>query len=51
MSKTLVIGASGTVGSELVQLLAAKGHPVLRATSRAPTAGDQVQLNLVNQQG
>jgi uncharacterized protein YbjT (DUF2867 family) len=51
MAKTLVIGASGTVGSELAQRLAAKGHQVLRATSRAPAAAGQVQLNLVTQQG
>lgn len=51
MAKTLVIGASGTVGSELVQRLTSKGHHVLRATSRAPAAAGQVQLNLVTQQG
>jgi uncharacterized protein YbjT (DUF2867 family) len=46
MSRILVIGASGTVGSELSRLLAARGETVLRATSRTPTAPDQVQLDL-----
>jgi uncharacterized protein YbjT (DUF2867 family) len=43
---TLVVGASGTVGSELSRLLAERGHRVLRATSKTPAAG-QVQLDLV----
>lgn len=51
MSKILVVGASGTVGSELVRLLQAQGHEVRRATSRAPARPDEVQLNLVTQQG
>jgi len=46
MSRILVIGASGTVGSELSRLLAAQGDTVLRATSRPPTAPDQVALDL-----
>ncbi len=51
MTTTLIVGASGTVGSELATLLAAAGHTVRRATSRAPTAPDQVQLDLVTHQG
>jgi uncharacterized protein YbjT (DUF2867 family) len=51
MSKILVVGANGTVGSELVRLLKAQGHEVRRATSRAATQPDEVQLNLVTQQG
>lgn len=51
MARTLVIGATGTVGAELCQQLAAKGHQVLRATSRVPQAAGQVQLNLLTQQG
>jgi len=47
---TLVIGASGTVGSTLSRLLAERGHRVLRATSKAPGAG-QVQLDLVTRTG
>ncbi len=51
MTTTLIVGASGTVGSELARQLAAAGHTVRRATSRAPTAPDQVQLDLVTHQG
>lgn len=51
MSRILVVGASGTVGSELSRLLAARGHVVRRATSRAPQSPDQVRLDLVSRQG
>lgn len=51
MTTTLVIGASGTVGSELARLLAAQGQTVRRATSRAPQAADQVQIDLARGTG
>lgn len=51
MSRILVVGASGTVGSELSRLLATQGETVLKATSRAPVAADQVQLDLLTQAG
>lgn len=51
MSKILVVGASGTVGSELSRVLAAQGQQVRKATSRAPTAADQVQLDVVARRG
>jgi uncharacterized protein YbjT (DUF2867 family) len=51
MAQTLVIGANGTVGSTLVQLLQAQGHTVRRATSRAATEPGQVHLNLVTGEG
>jgi uncharacterized protein YbjT (DUF2867 family) len=51
MSRILVVGASGTVGSELARLLAAQGKTVLKATSRPPSAADQVQVDLVSQAG
>lgn len=51
MSRILVVGASGTVGSELSRLLAAQGHAVLKATRRTPDAADQVQLDLVSRAG
>ena len=51
MASTLVIGASGTVGSELVKLLGAQGQDVRRATSRPATAPGQVQLDLTTGQG
>lgn len=51
MTTTLVIGASGTVGSELSRLLAAQGQTVRRATSRAPASADQVQVDLARGTG
>jgi uncharacterized protein YbjT (DUF2867 family) len=51
MSKTLVIGASGTVGTELVRLLAHKDQQVVKATSRAPKTQGEVQLNLLTGDG
>ena len=51
MSTFLVIGASGTVGSELSRLLEAQGHAVRRATSRAPSAAGQVQVDVVARRG
>src|SRR3990167_2028041 len=52
MSRTLVIGANGTVGSELVRLLRAAGHNVLKATSRPVTdPATEVHLNLVTRAG
>lgn len=51
MSKILVVGASGTVGSELSRVLAAQGHRLRKATSRAPTAAEQVQLGVVARRG
>ena len=51
MPKTLVIGASGTVGTELTRLLAALGHEVLSATHRAPQRPGQVQVDLAAKQG
>lgn len=51
MTTTLLIGASGTVGSALATRLAAAGHTVRRATSRTPNAADQVQLDVVTQAG
>lgn len=52
MSHTLVIGANGTVGSELVRLLHAAGHSVRKATSRPVTdPATEVHLNLVTGAG
>lgn len=51
MSTQLVIGAGGQVGSELARLLAEAGHTLRRATSRAPTAPDQVRLNVATGEG
>lgn len=52
MATTLVIGANGTVGSELVRLLAHSGQTVRKATSRpVADAADEVHLNLVSGAG
>jgi uncharacterized protein YbjT (DUF2867 family) len=51
VSKTLVIGANGTVGSELVRLLQSTGQSVSKATSRPAVAADDVHLNLVSGAG
>ena len=45
---TLVLGASGTVGSALAQRLAEQGHTVRRATSKTDLAAGQVHLNLTD---
>jgi uncharacterized protein YbjT (DUF2867 family) len=52
----LVVGASGTVGSEIVKLLTAQGHKVRATTSKkvSDQPGDgveQVQVNLVTGEG
>jgi uncharacterized protein YbjT (DUF2867 family) len=51
LNKILVLGAHGTVGSALVQALQAQGQSVVKATSRAPQAADQVHLNLLTGEG
>lgn len=51
MSTTLIIGASGTVGTHLQALLTEQGQRIRRATSRTPTSPDQVQLDLVRGSG
>ena len=51
MSNILVVGASGTVGSELARLLVAQGESVVKVTSREPTAANQVQVDLVSRTG
>lgn len=49
--KILIIGASGTVGSEVVKLLRNNGHDVLESTSRSVTKEHQIQLDLVTGEG
>lgn len=51
MNPILVVGANGTVASELVRLLRARGQRVLAGTSRTPTGPDQVHLDLVRGTG
>ena len=47
----LVVGASGTVGSEVVRILKANGHSVRQATSQPSTKTDLVQVNLATKEG
>jgi uncharacterized protein YbjT (DUF2867 family) len=51
MSSFLIVGASGNVGSELSRRLSDAGHQVRRATSRAPSAPDQVTVDAVTGAG
>jgi uncharacterized protein YbjT (DUF2867 family) len=51
MATMLVLGASGNTGSELSRLLAAAGHDVRRATSRATTGAGQVHVDLATGAG
>lgn len=51
MTTTLVTGASGQIGSTLVDLLLAQGQTVRRATSRTPSQAGEVQLNLATGEG
>jgi uncharacterized protein YbjT (DUF2867 family) len=51
MSRILVVGSSGTVGSALSALLAAQSHEVRRATSGAASESGQVKLNVLTGEG
>jgi uncharacterized protein YbjT (DUF2867 family) len=51
MGKILVVGASGTVGSEISKILKSKGADVIRATHKKNLDKDQVHLNLLTQEG
>jgi uncharacterized protein YbjT (DUF2867 family) len=51
MSKALIIGSTGTVGSTLANILREQGFELALATSQIPQSSDQVQINLVNQEG
>lgn len=51
MSRTLVVGANGTVGKEVVRLLQQAGQEVVEATSKPPTRRSQVRLDLATGEG
>ncbi|MEK7432016.1 MAG: NAD(P)H-binding protein [Cyanobacteriota bacterium] len=51
MSKTLILGASGNVGSEIAKILKTKGESLALATSRKVEKEDQLHLNLVTGEG
>jgi uncharacterized protein YbjT (DUF2867 family) len=42
----LVVGASGTVGTELVRILKSEGYLVRTTTSKKPSSPNQVQVNI-----
>lgn len=47
----LVVGASGTIGTELVKLLKASGHAVRSTTSKEPKDAHSVKVNLATGEG
>lgn len=51
MTKTLIIGANGVVGSEVAKNLASYGHELRKTTHREPTAAEEVQVNLKTGEG
>jgi uncharacterized protein YbjT (DUF2867 family) len=51
MSRILVVGASGNVGSEIVRLLKEQGHSVKTTTSKPSRSADQVHVDLLTGQG
>jgi uncharacterized protein YbjT (DUF2867 family) len=51
MSTILVVGSSGTVGTQLSAQLEKEGHKVLKATSQTELKPNQVHLNLVTKAG
>lgn len=51
MSQTLIIGSSGTVGTELAKILKSKGQSIVLATSKKELKPGQVHLNLLNHEG
>ncbi|MGV3524398.1 MAG: NAD(P)H-binding protein [Candidatus Sericytochromatia bacterium] len=51
MSKTLILGSRGQVGSALAEQLLTAGHSVVLATSGPATQAHQVHLNLASGEG
>ncbi|MFN8575970.1 MAG: SDR family oxidoreductase [Candidatus Sericytochromatia bacterium] len=51
MSKTLILGSTGNIGSKLGEILKSKGQKVSLATSKNNLGEEQVHLNLVTRQG
>jgi uncharacterized protein YbjT (DUF2867 family) len=47
----LIVGASGTVGSEIVRNLKAEGHTVRTTTSKPTTEANKVHVNLATGEG
>jgi uncharacterized protein YbjT (DUF2867 family) len=51
MAQILIVGGSGTVGSEIVKILSAEGHSVRTTTGRSTTEANRVQVNLLTGEG
>jgi uncharacterized protein YbjT (DUF2867 family) len=51
MAQILIVGGSGTVGSEIVKILSTEGHSVRTTTSKPTTEANQVQVNLLTGEG
>jgi uncharacterized protein YbjT (DUF2867 family) len=51
LQSILVIGASGTVGSEIVRVLKAEGHSVRTTTSKSTAEAGKFQVNLTTGEG
>ena len=51
MAQILIVGGSGTVGSEIVKILSGEGHSVRVATSKPTTEAGKVHVNLLTGEG
>jgi uncharacterized protein YbjT (DUF2867 family) len=51
MSKILVVGGSGTVGTEVSAQLRQQGHEAIRTTSKPATSADQRSFDIVSGRG
>ncbi|MCD6023187.1 MAG: NAD-dependent epimerase/dehydratase family protein [Fibrobacteria bacterium] len=51
MAQILIVGGSGTVGSEIVKTLKAEGHSVRVATSKPTTEAGKMHVNLLTGDG
>jgi uncharacterized protein YbjT (DUF2867 family) len=51
MAQILIVGGSGTVGSEIVKILKSEGHSVRATTSKPTTESGKVHVNLLTGEG
>ena len=51
MAQILIVGGSGTVGSEIVKILSGEGHNVRVATSKPTTEAGKTHVNLLTGEG
>lgn len=50
-SKILIVGGTGTIGSEIVRILRQRGHSAVAATSRPVVNDEFVQMDAVTGEG